>query len=242
MSRALADAVVAATTFALEAIVVRPVLAPSPRFRRRRRRRRKPERRGTWRPHPTLPFRRHRSADAAAVAAWCDQLARSLRRGSTLSHTLRTVEPRDAALDTEARWLRHRLERGSTVNDACDAWARELDTAYRRDDDPTFAIATLLGAASMTGGTVAAPLERMGAAMRQRTAAEAERRAHSAQAQLSARVLTALPLGMLALLWCIDADVRSVLASPSGAAVVIVGVTLNLLGAWWMHRIVGVPK
>jgi Flp pilus assembly protein TadB len=58
---------------------------------------------------------------------------------------------------------------------------------------------------------------------------------HSAQARLSARVMTALPLAMLMLLVATSDSVRRVTVSPFGALVVTVGVALNLIGWRWMR-------
>ncbi len=55
---------------------------------------------------------------------------------------------------------------------------------------------------------------------------------------MSARVLTTVPLVMLTVLVATDADVRDVLAAPSGGGVVAAGLALNVVGAWWMRRIV----
>ena len=75
--------------------------------------------------------------------------------------------------------------------------------------------------------------------MRQRVSDELDRDAQSAQAKLSARVLTLVPLAVLALLLGTDADVRQVLTEPAGAATVGIGLALNAVGSWWMRRIVG---
>jgi Flp pilus assembly protein TadB len=50
--------------------------------------------------------------------------------------------------------------------------------------------------------------------------------------------MTVVPLGVLALLAVTDAGVRAALASRAGAVIVGVGLVLNALGGWWMHRII----
>jgi tight adherence protein B len=81
------------------------------------------------------------------------------------------------------------------------------------------------------------PLERFAATMRQHVSDDLERAAQSAQAKMSARVLTAVPVVMLAVLVATDADVRNVLAEARGGGVVAAGLMLNAAGAWWMRRI-----
>jgi len=198
--------------------------------------------------HPiqALPGRRVPTAvSPSALASWADDLSRSLRHGSTLRAALAEVLPDDPALIDHTAPLRHWLHRGATVGDACDEWSDELATGDRaRGPDRIELLATMsavLGAVSMLGGSAAAPLDRFAGTMRQRASDDLERGAQSAQAALSARVLTTVPLAVLALLLGTDADVRSIVTQPSGAAVLTIGLGLNALGAWWMRRIVSAP-
>jgi tight adherence protein B len=193
----------------------------------------------TWRRFVRVGRRRRRAiVGPAAAGAWADEIARSLRHGSTLRTALLAVVPDDDALRTSSAPLRHRLDRGATVADAADDWAGRLD-----ERDPggqrLVAFAAVLAAAAQLGGSAATPLERFAVTMRQHVSDELERRAQSAQAKLSARVLTMVPIAMLGVLVVIDADVRNVLHEPSGAGVVALGLLLNAAGAWWMRRILG---
>lgn len=178
----------------------------------------------------------------AALAAWADDLARTLRHGSTLSAALSTVSPADASLARHTEPLRHWLGRGATVTDACDEWSDHLGhTAHRAADraDLLTTLSAVIAATAALGGNVAAPLDRFAATMRQRSSDDLERSAQSAQAQMSARVLTVVPLAVLALLLLTDDQVRGVITRPTGGTIVLIGLTLNALGAWWMRRIVG---
>lgn len=74
--------------------------------------------------------------------------------------------------------------------------------------------------------------------MRQAAADDLERDSQSAQALISARVLTLVPVTMLVLLVIIDAEVRHVASSMTGLAVISCGLALNALGASWMKRII----
>lgn len=195
-----------------------------------------PMRAGWWRGVP--PRRRRSTIGPAAIGAWADDLARSLRHGSTLRAALVAVVPDDEALRDHTDALRQRLDRGATVADATDAWGRLLDVTAS-GSRPLVAFAAVVGVAARLGGSASRPLERFAVTMREHVADDLERSAQSAQAKMSARVLTTVPVAMLAILVVTDADVRGVLGRPSGGGVVAVGLGLNLMGAWWMRRIHG---
>lgn len=100
-------------------------------------------------------------------------------------------------------------------------------------------MSAVLAATASLGGATAAPLDRFAVTMRQRASDDLERSAQSAQAKMSAKVLTSVPVAVLILLLLTDADVRSVLTSAAGGAVVAIGLGLNAAGAVWMRRIAG---
>ncbi|WP_040493748.1 type II secretion system F family protein [Ilumatobacter nonamiensis] len=210
--------------------------APSDRQRSERRFR---PRNGSGRPWDALHRRHH--LEPAGVAAWCDELARGLRHGSTLRSVIAGTVPDDAAVAQHTAFLRHRLERGSTVSAACDDWSVDLERDPASGIDALHTFAAVLSATAALGGNTAEPIDRFGVAMRQRASDRLERGANSAQARMSARVLTVVPLAMLALLLATDGDVRATVTSASGATVVGIGLVLNTVGAWWMRRIAGAP-
>lgn len=195
------------------------------------------------------PTRRRtpRSVQPAMLAAWSDDLARTLRHGATLHAALVQTLPTDPVIERRSRSLRHWLDRGATVADACDEWFIDLvgDTERRasqrvRRSDRSELLATMaavLAAVATLGGTAAGPLDRFAVAMRQRASDDLERAAQSAQAKMSARVLTCVPLAVLVLLVLTDADVRGVITSATGGFVVALGLLLNTTGAIWMQRI-----
>jgi tight adherence protein B len=144
----------------------------------------------------------------------------------------------DDSLHEPAAALRRRLERGATVSEAVDSWSDDIADARPGGAELLIAFATVVGAAAELGGSVSIPLERFAVSMRRRVSDELERSAQSAQARLSARVLTTVPVAMLALLLATDDDVRAVLGEPAGAAAIGVGLALNATGGWWMRRVV----
>ena len=121
------------------------------------------------------------------------------------------------------------LDRGARLADALDVSSRSphLNLAI-----------TVARACAVNGGPPAEPLDRAASTLRGRAADAAERRTHSAQARLSAIVMTVLPLAMLALLLATSAPTRTAATSGTGVAVIAIGGTLNVAGWRWMRRIV----
>ncbi|MEM8621726.1 MAG: type II secretion system F family protein [Actinomycetota bacterium] len=184
-------------------------------------------RRGRWRsPQLTVD----------AVAQWCDQIARSVRSGHTLRAAV-SIAPDDAALSAGTARLRHDLDRGCRLAVATAALAADQPTTERATAALRLVLSVLTAAADV--GTVSSePIDRVAAALRQQVADDQERSAQSAQARMSARVLTTLPIGTLAVLATVDPDVRAVVTAPHGALIVAIGGALNLAGWRWMRRIV----
>lgn len=197
-------------------------------------------------PSRSLRFTTGRNTSTAvtpiALATWANDLARTLRHGSTLRAALTTELPSDASLAVHTEPLLHWLSRGATVAAACDEWSDQLTQRPQRAADRTDLLVTLsavLAATAALGGTAAAPLDRFAVTMRQRASDDLERSAQSAQARMSARVLTTVPLAVLALLLLTDGEVRGIITRPAGATLLLTGLALNALGAGWMRRIVG---
>jgi tight adherence protein B len=217
---AAAAAALAVVTIAIRvSIQLTPSRAPSPVPRGRR--------------HSALRWRR-RTAEPRPddVADWCELLARALRSGSSLTAAIGTAVATDSAMTPTVVPIARRVARGESLVDALDP----------TDVDPVSAAGlalTVLRSCARFGGPAATPLERAAATLRAREAVLAEQQAHSAQARLSARVLTIVPLALLALLFLTDPKVRAAAATPAGIIVVSVGALLNLAGSLWMRGIIG---
>lgn len=170
--------------------------------------------------------RRRRAVDPAGVAVWCEQLARAVRSGSTLPAAIRSTAP-PAAIDVEVGRLRLALDRGVRLADAVaePSGSPHLDLAL-----------AVIRACALNGGQAAEPLDRAASTLRGRAADLADRSVHSAQARLSAVVMTTLPIAMLALLYLTSAATRAAVHAPAGLAAVGVGGLLNLAGWCWMRR------
>jgi len=168
------------------------------------------------------------------VASWCDDVARRVRSGTSLSQALIESVPGDADVRAATAAIRLAIERGRPVADA----VSNIDPTCRGNRHLATAC-SVIGVSGTLGGASAAPLDRAAAALRLRAVDEEERRSHSAQARLSAHVLTVIPVGMLVLLVTTDADVRSAVVEPVGALCVAIGLLLNATGWLWMRHTIG---
>jgi tight adherence protein B len=164
------------------------------------------------------------------VAAWCDEISRIVRSGASLPAALRSATPAPALARVVAP-IGLALDRGDSVANATRrvvAGSSSVDLALG-----------VLRACAELGGPAAQPLDRTASTLRARAADLAERQVHSAQARLSALVLTLLPGGALALLLVTSAASRAAITGPTGLFCLIAGVALNATGWWWMRRIIG---
>lgn len=191
-------------------------------------RRRRSTRRPMMRRSSTRPV-----ADAE-VAEWCESLARAVRGGASLRTAILDVGA-GPTLRPAIEPLAVALGRGDAVADAIASItsrrpANVVDTGFVH-------ALTVIRVAATVGGRLAETLDRTAAASRDRVTIEQERRAHGAPARLSALVLTAMPVLVLAatLMW--SASARAAMAGPLGAVCITAGGGLNLLGWWWMRRI-----
>jgi Flp pilus assembly protein TadB len=171
-----------------------------------------------------------RPPTARDVAAWCDDVARRVRAGSSLREAV-AILPADPATEHATAPLRLALERGTNLAEAA---------ARAGDAGPHLRLAlSVIATAARLGGPSAASIDRTAMLLRQRATDSDERATQAAQARLSAHVMTAVPLLMLAVLVVTDGDVRSAAASTTGAILVVTGLVLNAVGWWWMRRIIG---
>lgn len=93
--------------------------------------------------------------------------------------------------------------------------------------------------AATTGSSGALALERAASTLRERTAIHYERRAQSAQARLSVRILTWLPVAFLGWQFISNPLARwFLLASPTGWILLVGGLGLNWYGRRWMNRVI----
>lgn len=186
----------------------------------------RPARDRAWRPRD-----RTRPATDLDVAAWCDDVAREIRTGASLATAVRECGDHRALVAVTGP-IATRLSRGQSLSTAVRAVPADSGTAIG------LALTVLRSCADL-GGPAAAPLERVAATLRDRNAIREEQLSQSAQARMSARVMTLVPIGMLALLVVTDGNVRDAIGTAPGLAAVTSGAVLNVAGWWWMQQIIG---
>lgn len=158
-------------------------------------------------------------AGPVGVLAFLDVAAREVRTGSSVG----------VAVD-------HALLRAGTDADQLRAAMAPIPGDTRAD----IALAAhAVRRASLIGHQPAAVFDRAAATIRERVACRDEQRAHTAQARLSARVLTVVPVAFAVFTVATNPSVRRVYVGSSiGVVLVAAGAGLNLVGWWWMRRIV----
>ena len=161
-----------------------------------------------------------------------DAVAGSLRGGAALTSAISEATSIGGPLGREFDDIGRRCRDGLDVRSALTDWAESGGPAV------ALAGASLTMAASV-GGPAADALESAAASLRQRAAADEEVVALSVQARLSAGVLSAAPVAFTFLLATVDpGSAQFLLRTPTGWACIVVGVALDGLGGWWMHRLV----
>lgn len=177
-----------------------------------------------------LPLRDRRPAGSPWIAS-LEAMARATATGSSLH-----VAVADAADDPGAPDVLTEIARSQRGGRSV---ATALDAARPAADPDEVLALGVLRAVARAGGPAAEPLDRAAGVLRERRVAREERSVAAAQAQLSARVLSALP-GVV-VLWAVATDpdlARVLLRTPAGLVCLLVGGALNLAGWWWMRRIV----
>lgn len=169
------------------------------------------------RPSDTVGGRRRRRQPSASAGEWAtflDIVSSEVRSGTSLASALQHASTRLPRL------------------------ADQLRCATRGSDQERAIVVQSLAAAARLGGPVAATLHHGAALLREREAQRAEAKAHSAQARLSAMVLTAVPMIFAAWSVVTGASFRRVVLSTPGLAATAAGLLANAVGWWWMRRII----
>ncbi len=172
----------------------------------------------------TRPRRLHRKVRPPTADAWAallDAIAADVRSGSSLSAACTRATTRSGL-------------RGSQITPGC-APPFAGDHSVPPDEA---VVLQAISAAHALGGQVATTLHAAAALLRERAVIVAEARAHSAQARLSARVLTAVPVAFAAWSLLSSRSFRTAVLSSTGLASAAIGAACNLLGWLWMRRIV----
>jgi Flp pilus assembly protein TadB len=175
--------------------------------------------RGTSTKHPSAAHAMRAECDWAALL---DAIAAGVRAGHSLPESFTSAchrtPPRGSALSVSTE-------------------LHQLPSLVAADPDEAVALQTL-SVALLLGGPTAVVLQSGATLLRERASVRAEAAAHAAQARLSARVLTAVPLLFATWGAVASPSFRQALLGPLGAGAAMAGVVLNAVGWWWMRRIV----
>ena len=177
---------------------------------------------------PTTPTR-----TPPAITDFLDAIARDVRSGFSLASSF--VQCSDQQLD-DNHWsqpvaqqcLRGVVLADALVECALPTWTPEIRFASRT-----------LAVASAGGAGVAPALEHSASVLRDQHGLMLDRDVQAAQAQLSTKVLTWLPIAVFVWIAITDPIARSfLLSTPVGMCCVATGIMLNVSGRKWMSRVV----
>ena len=165
-----------------------------------------------------------RSTDLAA-ATLAGDLAGSVRTGATLTTALAEAATAAGPLGEQVGALLDRTERGWSLDDSVAEWARASGRSSIRS------IAHACRFAAHHGGDLAVALDGVSVAIGDQLEVADETSALVAQARTSTAVLAALPVLGAVLFALVDPAVaHTLLATPVGAACVVVAVVLDATG------------
>jgi len=168
-----------------------------------------------------------------AITDFLDAIARDVRSGFSLASSF--VQCSDQLSD-ETHWsqpvaqqcLRGVVLADALVECALPTWTPEIRFASRT-----------LAVASAGGAGVAPALEHSASVLREQQGLMLDRDVQAAQAQLSTKVLTWLPIAVFAWIAITDPIARMfLLTTPVGMCCVATGITLNVSGRKWMSHVV----
>ena len=168
-----------------------------------------------------------------AITDFLDAIARDVRSGFSLASSF--VQCSDQQSD-ETHWsqpvaqqcLRGVVLADALVECALPTWTPEIRFASRT-----------LAVASAGGAGVAPALEHSASVLREQQSLMLDRDVQAAQAQLSTKVLTWLPIAVFAWIAITDPTARLfLLSTPLGMCCVATGITLNVSGRKWMSHVV----
>lgn len=177
-----------------------------------------------------LPHLRRTSSslDAGEVAG----LRASLASGRSLPRAFDDLANGGGPWAGDAAIVGAQLRAGRSQADAIDGWAERIGDSARL-------VADALSIARATGASQVAALDGAAVAISERAALRREVRALSSQAVASCAVIVSTPILFALVVATVDPRVRAFSTSSLvGVACVASGLALDVVGAWWMARLV----
>lgn len=177
--------------------------------------------------------RRHQAERRRAWPSVADEVAAGLRSGASLHQALEAAAERGGPAGERLRAVIVPVSRGDPLGRTATRWAR----AATDPDEVLLAEAVQLAATTVRADPML--FDTVADTVRDRAAMAGELRVQTAQARASAMALSVLPLLFTALLAFMDPSVVTfLLATTGGWLCLAVGLGLQTIGTWWMHRIV----
>jgi len=170
----------------------------------------------------------------AQLPGFLEAIARGLRTGLQLGPaTVEAAATSPAPLATEVAPLATDLQQGLRNSDVFERWAR------RRPEGGTQLAAAAISFAASAGGARARAIDAVATTLRDRIALEAETRSLTSQAKASAWLIALLPVGFLTVSASAGERAGSFLFTTRiGLIILLLGLGLDAIGAFWMRRIV----
>ena len=168
-----------------------------------------------------------------AVTDFLDAIARDVRSGFSLASSFVQCSDQQPDSNHWSQPVAQQCLRGVVLADALvecalPTWTPEIRFASRT-----------LAVASAGGAGVAPALEHSASVLREQQGLMLDRDVQAAQAQLSTKVLTWLPIAVFAWIAITDPIARSfLLSTPVGMCCVATGIALNVSGRKWMSHVV----
>lgn len=176
---------------------------------------------------------RARARFDAALPEVLERMAVALRGGVSLGEAIE-AQTGSGPVAFDLRRIRARQALGLGLTESVSIWPAERPLPSVR------AAAGALAVASSMGGRSAGAIDGLATSLRAQNSAIAEARALSAQARLSAVVVGAAPIGYLVLSALVDpGSIDLLVGTGIGRLCLVAGLSLEILGALWMRRIVG---
>jgi tight adherence protein B len=168
-----------------------------------------------------------------AITDFLDAIARDVRSGFSLASSFVQCSDQQSDDNHWSQPVAQQCLRGVVLADALvecalPTWTPEIRFASRT-----------LAVASAGGAGVAPALEHSASVLREQQGLMLDRDVQAAQAQLSTKVLTWLPIAVFAWIAITDPIARLfLLSTPVGMCCVATGITLNVSGRKWMSHVV----
>jgi tight adherence protein B len=186
---------------------------------------------------PTLYVRRRRRKRLAAIeeqlAEAIDLLTRAIRAGHALTTALRMVADESAdPLASEFRRVFDEQKYGMRFEESLRGMTRRVELA----DVRVMVIAILVQ--REVGGNLAEILDNIGQLIRNRFTLRRQVQVYTAQGRMSGWVLGGLPIALGGVIYLMNPDYIGLLfTDPAGRAMLAAGVALQMIGYFWISRI-----